>query len=132
MGHDRKLDNQGYPNFAVTGRITGAAQKVHRGLGPGFREIIYQRALALELAAQNLEHSREVRIPIYYSRAEIGRSRVDFIIDDVVVELKAKSVIDEVDFIQTLSYLKASGYAVGLLLNLRTRSLQVRRLLNTR
>jgi len=72
-----------YPLSNVTARIIAAATEVHRTLGPGFEEVIYQRALALELPAHNLEFDREVWIDVYYKGAKVGRKRVDFVIDEV-------------------------------------------------
>ena len=119
-----------YPLSDVTARIIAAATEVHRTLGPGFEEVIYQRALALELPAHNLEFGREVWMDVYYKGTKVGRKRVDFVIDEVMVEIKAKSALEDVDFVQTLSYLKASGYKVGLLLNFGARKLQIKRLAN--
>jgi GxxExxY protein len=119
-----------YPLSDVTARIIAAATEVHRTLGPGFEEVIYQRALALELPAQDLEFSREVWIDVTYKGAKVGRKRVDFVIDEVMVEIKARSTLEDVDFVQALSYLKASGYKVGLLLNFGARKLQIKRLAN--
>jgi len=114
----------------VTARIIAAAMEIHRRFGPGFEEVIYQRSLALELPAHNLEFSREVWIDVYYKDKKVGRKRVDFVVDEVMVEIKAKSAIEDVDFVQTLSYLKASGYKVGLLLNFGSKKLQIKRLAN--
>lgn len=123
-----------YPLSALTGRIIAAAQEVHNTIGPGFEEKIYQRALALELPALSLEYSREVQIDVLYKGEKVGNKRVDFLVDDpsgaVMVEIKAKSKLEDVDFVQALSYLKASGYKVGLLINFGGRSLQVKRLAN--
>jgi GxxExxY protein len=121
------------PEYAlsdVTARIIAAAREVHRDLGPGFEEVIYQRALALESPAHNLEFEREVWIDIHYKGEKVGRKRVDFIIDQVMVEIKAKAELEPVDFVQTLSYLKASGYKVGLLLNFGAQKLEIKRLVN--
>jgi GxxExxY protein len=119
-----------YPLSDVTARIIAAATEVHHTLGPGFEEVIYQRALALELPAHNLEFGREVWMDVYYKGTKVGRKRVDFVIDEVMVEIKAKSALEDVDFVQTLSYLKASGYKVGLLLNFGAKKLQIKRLAN--
>lgn len=119
-----------YPLSDVTARIIAAATEVHRELGPGFEEIIYQRALARELPAHGLEFNREVWIDIYYKGAKVGRKRIDFIIDQVMVEIKAKAELEPVDFVQTLSYLKASGYKVALLLNFGSPKLGIKRLAN--
>jgi len=121
-----------YPLSEITGRIIAAAKLVHLNLGPGFEEVIYQRALALELPAQDLDYSREVWIDVHYRGQIIGHKRIDFIIEGVMVEIKARAVIEDVAVIQTLSYLKASGYEVGLLLNFGTKSLEIKRLINTK
>src|SRR6266496_1325591 len=82
---------RGY-DFALTDRIIGACIEVHRTLGPGFQEIIYQRALELELAAAGLEFDREVEVPVFYKGQKIGTRRVDFLIEGCLLEIKAKSV----------------------------------------
>ena len=119
-----------YPLSDVTARIIAAAQEVHHTLGPGFEEVIYQRALARELPVQGLEYSREVWIDVHYKGEKVGRKRVDFIVDEVMVEIKAKADLEPVDVVQTLSYLKASGYKVGLLFNFGGSRLAIKRLAN--
>jgi len=78
-----------------------------------------------------LDFSREVWIEVFYNGMKLGKKRVDFIIEGVMVEIKANAALDEVDFMQTLSYLKASGFEIGLLLNFGSRSLEIRRLINS-
>jgi GxxExxY protein len=119
-----------YPLSDVTARIIAAAKEVRRTLGPGFEEVIYQRALAVELPVHDLEFSREVWMDVTYKGVKVGRKRVDFMIDEVMVEIKAKAALEDVDFVQALSYLKASGYKVGLLLNFGAKKLQIKRLAN--
>jgi len=85
----------------------------------------------LELPAYGLEFEREVRMDVVYKGEKIGKKRVDFLIEDVMVGIKAKGVIEDVDVIQTLSYLKASGLQVGLLLNFGAKSLGIKRLIHT-
>jgi len=119
-----------YPLSGVTAQIIAAAQEVYRELGPGFEEVIYQRALARELSAHSLEFNREVWIDVYYKGEKVGRKRVDFIVEEVMVEIKAKAALEPVDFVQTLSYLKASGYKVGLLLNFGASKLEIKRLVH--
>jgi GxxExxY protein len=123
-----------YPLSELTGRIIAAAREVHGVLGPGFEEVIYQRALALELPDHDLDGEREVWIDIHYQDHKVGRKRVDFLITDhkgcVMVEIKAKYALEDVDFVQAMSYLKASGYKVGLLLNFGAKKLEIRRLAN--
>ena len=119
-----------YPLSDVTARIIAAAKEVHRTLGPGFEEVFYQRGLVLEVPTQGLEFAREVWIDVHYKGQKLGRKRIDFIIEEVMVEIKAKAALEEVDFVQALSYLKASGYKVGLLLNFGGKTLEIRRLAN--
>jgi GxxExxY protein len=121
-----------YPHSALTARIIACAQEVHRTLGPGFEEVFYQRALEKELRAASLECEREVWITVHYKGAKLGRKRVDFVVDVVMIETKAKAALEDVAYIQTLSYLKASGYEVGLLINFGAKTLEVKRLINTK
>jgi GxxExxY protein len=123
---------QEYPLSEVTSRIIRAAKQVHSELGPGFQEVIYQHALALEFPAHELDFSREVWMDIYYKGQKIGRKRVDFVADEVLVEIKAKAALEDVDFVQTLSYLKASSYKVALLLNFGAKQLGIKRLVYER
>ena len=131
--HERYVDTR-YPLSAETARILAAAQEVHRHLGPGFEEVIYQRALARELPAHGLDFSREVWIDVLYKGQKVGRKRVDFMIgsstESVMVEIKAKAELEDVDFVQALSYLKASGCRVGLLINFGAKRLGIKRLAN--
>jgi len=101
-----------YPHSAITSQIIAAAKEVHRVLGPGYQEVIYQRELQLELPAHGLKFEREVPMDVIYKGEKIGKKRVDFIIGDVMVGIKAKGVIEDVDVIQTFSYLRASGLRV--------------------
>lgn len=121
---------KGYDFGELTEQVIGAAIEVHRSLGPGFQEVIYQRALELEFQASGLDFLREQNISIYYKGNKIGVRRVDFIVEECLVEIKAKSVFDDTDYIQALSYLKASGYRLGLLLNFGAKKLEIRRLVN--
>ncbi len=121
-----------YPHSALTAKIIAAAQEVHRTLGPGFEEVFYQRAMSKELQASGQEHAREVWIDVFYKGEKLGRKRVDFVIDVCMVETKAKAALEPVDFVQTLSYLKASGYEIGLLINFGGPKLEVKRLINTK
>jgi len=114
----------------ITEKIIGAALAVHRGLGPGFEEVLYQRALALELDARGLDQGREIWMDIHYRGQIVGKKRVDFIVEHVMVEIKAKSALEDRDFMQTLSYLRASSYRVGSLLNFGDKLLGIKRLLN--
>jgi GxxExxY protein len=121
-----------YPLSELTSRVIACAIEVHRTLGPGFEEVFYQRALHRELTAAGIEASREVWIEVRYKDLTLGKKRVDFIVEECMVEIKAKRALEDVDKIQTLSYLKAGGYPVGLLINFGGSKLEVKRIANTR
>ena len=105
--------------------------KVHSTLGTGFQEVIYQRALAIELAFANIAFSREFEMPIYYRDEHIGTRRVDFLIEgEISVELKALTKLEDVHFAQAINYLEAYNLEVGLLINFGERSLNFKRLRN--
>jgi len=122
--------NNNYPKSELTSRIISACVQVHTILGPGYNEVIYQRALARELWKRQLEHNREVWLDIYYDGLQVGKKRIDFVIEDVIVELKAKSQYDQQDFFQTISYLKGSKYFLALLINFGTNKVEVKRFIN--
>ena len=103
--------------------------KVHATLGNGFQEVIYQRALAIEMRKAALDFSRELEIPIFYEGEEIGRRRVDFLVQgEVLVELKALVALEDVHLAQGLNYLVAYKLDKGLLINFGAKSLEVKRL----
>ena len=113
----------------LTYKIIGCAMKVHRTLGNGFQEVIYQRALAIELAKQGLEFEREKEMPIFYEGENIGTRRVDFLVcGEVLVELKALVKMEDVHIAQGLNYLVAYEIDKGLLVNFGAQSLEVKRL----
>ncbi len=115
----------------ITERVIGAAMKVHSTLGNGFQEVIYQRALAIELTQQGLQFVREQEISVYYRDQIIGTRRVDFLVEGVImVELKAIMALDDTHLAQALNYLEAYQLEVGLLLNFGAKSLQIRRIHN--
>jgi len=122
--------NKGYDFGSLTNRILGAAIEVHKNLGPGFQEVIYQRALALELKSRGVDFVREAKIPVFYKGEKVGVRRVDFLVDECLVEIKARSEIADQDCIQTLSYLRASGLRVALLLNFGAARLGIKRFVN--
>ena len=123
--------NERYKYSALTGHIIGCAMEVHRRLGNGFQEVIYQRALAIELTESSIPFRRELEMPIFYREQPIGSRRVDFFIDDCVsVELKAVSQLEDVHLAQAINYLEAYSLEVGLLINFGARSLQYKRVVN--
>jgi GxxExxY protein len=125
------LDEQ-YADRDLTGKIIGCAQEVHRILGNGFQEVIYQRALAVEMTARGLEFSREHEMLIHYKDVEVGTRRVDFLVEGrVMVELKALIQLEDVHLAQAKNYLEAYGLATGLLLNFGSRSLDAKRVMHS-
>ena len=117
----------------VTEQVIGCAMRVHSGLGNGFPEIIYQRALALELEASGVPFVREKEHPVYYRDARIGSRIVDFLIqDNLLLELKATSELTDNHFAQIINYLTAFRLEVGLLINFGQKSLQYRRFVKSK
>ena len=118
----------------ITGKIIGASMEVHKFLGNGFQEVIYQRALAFELSQSGLFFQREISQDIYYKNVEdpIGTRRTDFIVENkVVVELKAVKELEDRHLAQVLNYLKVYKYEVGLLINFGSKSLTFKRVILT-
>ena len=124
---------EAYKYSALTEKMIGCAMRVHSKLGSGFQEVIYQRALALEMAAQKICFSREHEMPIYYREQQIGTRRADFLVEGVVsVELKAIIQLDDIHLAQAINYLEAYNLEVGLLINFGARSLEFKRVTNTK
>jgi GxxExxY protein len=115
----------------ITDRIIGAAIEVHKILGPGFLESIYQKALEIELKNQGLTAEAEKEIEVYFKKTRVGLHRLDlFVENQIIVELKAVKEFDESNMAQVLSYLKATGCKVGLLLNFAKATLKIKRIVN--
>lgn len=115
----------------ITEKIIGASFRVHGTLGNGFQEVIYQRALELELRIIPLDYSREFEMPIFYLNQHIGTRRVDFLIDGKIsVELKAIIKLEDVHIAQAMNYLEAYNLEVGLLINFGSKRLEFHRLTN--
>ncbi|ELR71803.1 hypothetical protein C900_02178 [Fulvivirga imtechensis AK7] len=115
----------------ITEKIIGASFEVHKFLGNGFQEVIYQRALAYELGMVGLDYAREISQHIYYKELTkpIGTRRADFVVEGcVLVELKAVIELQDVHMAQALNYLKAYRLNVGLLINFGSKSLTFKRL----
>ena len=118
----------------ITEKIIGAAFEVHKFLGNGFQEVIYQRGLALELAQAGLTFAREVEKDIFYKELTqpIGTRRADFVVEEkVLVEFKAIIELEDVHITQALNYLRAYRLEVGLLINFGSKSLKFKRLILT-
>ncbi|GMV52634.1 MAG: GxxExxY protein [Chlorobi bacterium] len=120
-----------YKYSELSSNVIGCAMTVHNELGNGFQEVIYQRALEIEMNLQSLVFSREFEMPVYYKQQQIGTRRVDFLVEEVVsVELKANTILDDVHLAQAINYLEAYDLEVGLLINFGAKSLQFHPLSN--
>ncbi len=115
----------------ITRKIIGCAMKVHSTLGNGFQEVIYQRALAIEMHKQGLGFQREMEMTIFYDGINIGTRRVDFFVEGkVMVELKALEKLEDVHKAQAINYCEAYNIADGLLINFGGKSLEFKRVYN--
>lgn len=122
-----------YKHSDLTEAIIGAAMEVHSQLGCGFPEIIYQRALAIEFKIREIPFDQEPELPIFYKSELIGKRRTDFLAHEIIpVELKAKSELDDLNLAQGINYLEAFNLEIGLLINFGARSLQFKRLKNSK
>ena len=115
----------------LTEKIIGCAMRVHNTLGNGFQEVIYQRALEIEMRKAGLRYAREMEMIIYYDGEDIGKRRVDFFVENIVmVELKAITLLEDVHLAQAMNYVEAYKMEIGLLINFGAKSLEFKRLSN--
>ena len=127
---NKNVVDERYPESELTGRIIGCAIEVHKILGNGFQELIYQRALKIEMSNQNLEFSREHEMEIFYKGEIVGTRRVDFFVEGkIMVELKAVIQLENVHLAQAINYLEAYNMQIGLLINFGSQSLQFKRVM---
>ncbi|MBL7987766.1 MAG: GxxExxY protein [Chlorobi bacterium] len=119
-----------YQDSELTGKIIGCAMEVHKYLGNGFQEVIYQRSLAIEMRLQGLSFEREFEMPLFYKGESVGSRRVDFFVEGkIMVELKAVIQLEDVHLAQAINYLEAYKMKIGLLINFGNRSLQFKRVM---
>ena len=117
----------------ITKRIICCAMRVHNALGNGFQEVIYQRALQIEMQYDGLGFQREMEMPIFYRDEQIGTRRVDFFVEGLImVELKALIKLEDVHLAQAMNYLEAYKMEIGLLINFGARSLEFKRVHNNK
>jgi GxxExxY protein len=123
--------NDKYKYSEETSQIIACAMEVHKLLGNGFQEVIYQRALSIEMHLQRIEHTREKEMDIYYKGEKIGTRRVDFLVNDKIsVEIKTVIQLEDVHLAQAINYLEAYNLEVGLLINFGSKSLDFKRVMN--
>ena len=122
--------NEKYPESELTGKVIGCCMEVHKILGNGFQEVIYQRALAIEFKRQDIPFTREHEVEISYKGESIGARRVDFFVDGkIMVEIKAIIRLEDVHLAQAINYLEAYGLETGLLINFGAKSLEFKRVM---
>lgn len=115
----------------ITEKIIGACFRIHNTLGNGFPEVIYQRALALELNTISVHYEREFDLAIYYMNEKIGSRRVDFLVEQKIsVELKAQIKLEDGHIAQTMNYLEVYNLEIGLLINFGSKRLEFNRFTN--
>ncbi len=120
-----------YKYSELTSKIIGCAMTVHKTLGNGFQEVIYQRALEIEMRLGGIDFTREHEMPVYYKDEIIGTRRVDFLVEGIIsVELKAITKLEDVHLAQAINYLEAYNLEIGLLINFGETSLNFKRLNN--
>jgi GxxExxY protein len=123
--------NEQYKYSELTSKIIGCAMTVHQTLGNGFQEVIYQRALAIEMKLADIQFQREFEMSIFYRSECIGTRKVDFLVENIIsVELKAVNALDNSNFAQAINYLEAYNLEIGLLINFGETSLKFKRLTN--
>ena len=121
----------GHQFEVLSHRIIGAAIEVHRELGPGFLEHIYEEALKIELSEHDLTFESQKEIIINYLGTEVGSHRLDLLVENkIIVELKAVKEFNDIHFAQLRSYLKATGLKVGLLLNFAKPTVEIKRVVH--
>ena len=112
----------------LTHKIIGCAMEVHKHLGNGFQEVVYQRALAIEFSLQNINYVREQEMPLLYKGIDVGTRRVDFFIGGkIMLEIKAITNLEDVHLAQAMNYVEAYNLEIGLLINFGSKSLQHKR-----
>jgi len=128
MNQESRKAGKELRNREITERIISAAIRVHRELGPGFLESVYEEALAVEFALSGVQFVRQKPVPLFYKDHQIGEHRLDFLVENlIVVELKAVRALEDIHFAIGRSYLKAMHLEDGLLFNFATSPLTIKR-----
>ena len=126
-----KFDPTQYPHSELTDEIIGAAMAIHRELGPGLDEKIYENSLCIELAERAIQFTQQQIFPVHYHERYVGKLITDLIVDSrVIIETKVVDQIIDVHIAQVLSYLSITNLKVGLILNFKPASLVIKRVAN--
>lgn len=119
----------GHEFEALSGKVLDAPVAVHKTLGPGFLECVYQKALEVSLGHRNITFETQNEIHVFFEEVDVGLHRLDLLVaSEIIVELKAVKALDEIHYSQVRSYLKATGLHVGLLLNFNAPTLIIKRI----
>lgn len=128
MNQENRKAGKGLRSEELSNRVIGAAIRVHRELGPGFLESVYEQALSVEFALSGIQFIRQHPIPLFYKDHQIGEHRLDFLVEKtLVVELKATAKLEDIHFAIGRSYLKATSLEDGLLFNFAAAPLTIKR-----
>jgi GxxExxY protein len=128
MNQESRKAGKNLRDSKLTQEIIACAIRVHRALGPGFLESVYEEALAVEFALSGIQFIRQHPVPLFYRDHQVGEHRLDFLVDGkIVVELKAISQLEDIHFAVGRSYLKAANLNDGLLFNFATAPLTIKR-----
>ncbi len=128
--NSRDFSDEEYPHSDITQKIIGCAIEVYKTLGPGFKESTYENALIYEFNKAELKYEQQKPITVPYKDTTVGGHRLDFLIEDaVVIELKSVKEIEDIHKAQVLTYLKATGFKVGLLINFAKSKIDVKRMI---
>ncbi|MFN3650528.1 MAG: GxxExxY protein [Armatimonadota bacterium] len=131
MEHSEPIRKRTVTFEPVSQRVIGAAIAVLKAVGPGFREEVYENALCIELESRGIPYERQVQVPVFYRRRNVGTHILDLLVDKtVVIELKAVSSLANLHAAQAVSYLRAANLRVGLVLNFGETPLGIRRVVN--
>jgi len=124
---------QEYKYSDITEKIIGCCMRVHQKMRNGYPELIYHKCLIIEFNKVPLSFSKEIELPIFYEGIEVGKRRIDFLIEQkVILEIKALSELTNSHLAQALNYLETMNMEVGLLINFGAKSLEVKRLINNK
>jgi GxxExxY protein len=122
-----------YKYSEITEKAIGCAMKVHQKMRNGYQELIYNRCLAIEFRKAAIVFQNEMELPIFYDGVEVGKRRVDFLVESkVLLEIKATSELTDAHLAQALNYLEVLNLEIGLLINFGSKSLEIKRLINNK
>ncbi len=125
--------NEAYKYSEITAKVIGCAMKVHQKMRNGYQELIYHRCLIIELDKQGIKFLQEMELPIFYDGIQVGKRRVDFLIENkVVVEIKAVTELTDTYLSQALNYLESLNLEIGLLINFGSKSIEIKRIINNK